>query len=44
MYVCMVITYIWINRVRVTNPARGQLNRNKMNIPLFPYVPENLVS
>ena len=28
---------------KVTNPARGQLNR-KINIPLFPCVPENLVS
>ena len=27
---------------KVANPARGQLNRE--NIPLFPYVPENLVS
>ena len=28
---------------KVANPARGQLNRG-MNIPLSPYVPENLVS
>ena len=28
---------------KVANPARGQLNR-KINIPLSPYVPENLVS
>ena len=28
---------------KVANPARGQLNR-KMNIPLSPCVPENLVS
>ena len=28
---------------KVANPARGQLNR-EMNIPLSPYVPENLVS
>ena len=28
---------------KVANPARGQLNR-KTNIPLSPYVPENLVS
>ena len=41
----MVITY---NKSKdqpgkVTNPARGQLNREK-NIPLSPCVPENLVS
>ena len=31
---------------KVANPARGQLNREngKMNIPLSPCVPENLVS
>ena len=28
---------------KVGNPARGQLNREN-NIPLSPYVPENLVS
>ena len=28
---------------KVANPARGQLNK-EMNIPLFPCVPENLVS
>ena len=28
---------------KVANPARGQLNRGKMNIPLSPCVPENLV-
>ena len=28
---------------KVANPARGQLNREN-NIPLFPCVPENLVS
>ena len=28
---------------KVANPARGQLNR-KDNIPLSPWVPENLVS
>ena len=28
---------------KVANPARGQLNREN-NIPLSPYVPENLVS
>ena len=29
MYVCMVITYsrVRINRGKVANPARGQLNR-----------------
>ena len=37
----MVITYsrVWINRVRLPTPARGQLNRE-----LSPCVPENLVS
>ena len=29
---------------KVANPARGQLNRGKMNILLSPYVPEDLVS
>ena len=28
MYVCMIIR-VWINRVSVTNPARGQLNTGK---------------
>ena len=28
---------------KVANPARGQLNREN-NIPLSPFVPENLVS
>ena len=28
---------------KVTNPARGQLNREN-NIPMYPCVPENLVS
>ena len=28
---------------KIANPARGQLNREN-NIPLFPCVPENLVS
>ena len=36
MYVCMVITYsrVWINRVKVANPARGQLNRENENSPV----------
>ena len=29
---------------KVANPARGQLNRGKMNISPSPLVPENLVS
>ena len=29
---------------KVANPARGQLNRGKINIPLSPCVAENLVS
>ena len=29
---------------KVANPARGQLKTGEMNIPLSPYVPENLVS
>ena len=28
---------------KVANPARGQLNRAKMNFSLSPFVPENLV-
>ena len=28
---------------KVANPARGQLNR-EMNISLFPFAPENLIS
>ena len=33
---CMVITYsrVWINRVKVTNPARGQLNRENEYSPV----------
>ena len=45
MYVCMVITYsrVWINRVRL--PILLVVSRTgKMNIPLSPCVPENLVS
>ena len=44
-YVCMVITYnrVWINRVRM--PILLVVSSTgKMNIPLSPYVPENLVS
>ena len=43
--VCIVITYsrVWIKRVRLPNPARGQLKREN-DIPLSPCVPENLVS
>ena len=44
MYVCMVITYsrVWINRVRL--PILLVVSRTgKMNIPLSPCVPENLV-
>ena len=29
---------------KVANPARGQLNREKMNISLSAFAPENLVS
>ena len=29
---------------KVANPARGQLNREKNHISLFPFAPENLVS
>ena len=46
MYVCMVITYysrVWINPVRL--PILLVVSRTgKMNIPLSPCVPENLVS
>ena len=45
MYVCMVITYsrVWINRVRL--PILLVVSwTGKMNIPLSPCVPENLVS
>ena len=43
VYVCMVITYsrVWINRVRL--PILLVVGRTgKMNIPLSPYVHENL--
>ena len=45
MYVCMVITYsrVWINRVRLPIPLVVSWT-GKMNIPLSPCVPENLVS
>ena len=45
VYVCMVITYsrVWINRVKL--PILLVVSwTGKMNIPLSPYVPENLVS
>ena len=45
MYVCMVITYsrVWINRVKL--PILLVVNcTGKMNIPLSPWVPANLVS
>ena len=29
---------------KVSNPARGQLNRKNNHISLFPFAPENLVS
>ena len=36
MYVCMVITYsrLWINRGKVANPARGQLNTENEYSPV----------
>ena len=45
MYVCMVITYsrVWINRVRLSILLVVSWT-GKMNIPLSPCVPENLVS
>ena len=46
MYVCMYGHYIEQSMDqpgKVANPARGQLNREN-NIPLYPCVPENLVS
>ena len=45
IYVCMVITYsrLWINRLRL--PILLVVSQTgKMNIPLSPYAPENLVS
>ena len=33
---------VWINRVKVANPARGQLNRNEYS--LSPFTPDDLVS
>ena len=29
---------------KATNPARGQLNRESINVSLSPFAPENLVS
>ena len=45
MYVCMVITYsrVWINRVRLPILLVVSLT-GKINIPLSPCVPEDLVS
>ena len=45
MYVCMIITYsrVWINRVRLLILLVVSWT-GKMNIPLSPYVPDNLVS
>ena len=45
VYVCMVITYsrVWINRVRLPILLVVSLT-GKMDIPLSPCVPENLVS
>ena len=46
IFFLMVITYysrVWINRVRLSILLVVSLTR-KMNIPLSPYVPENLVS
>ena len=45
MYVCMVITYsrVWINRVRLPILLVVRWT-GKINIPLSPCVPENLVS
>ena len=46
MYVCIVITYysrVWINRLRL--PVLLKVSRTgKMNIPLSPYAPQNLIS
>ena len=47
MHACMVITYseVWINWVRLPLPILLVASSTwKMNIPLSPYVPENLVS
>ena len=49
MCVCMVITYIIAEYGmgqpgKVANPARGQLNKEKMSFSLSPFVPENMVS
>ena len=47
-YVCMV-THIYYSKImdqpgKVASPARGQLKRNKYNISLSAFAPENLVS
>ena len=33
----------YISTVKVASPARGQLNREKMNVSLSPFAPENLL-
>ena len=45
-YVCMVITYsrVWINRVRLLPILLVISGSGKINIPLSPFAPENLVS
>ena len=45
-YPCMVITYSksMDQPGRVANPARGRLNRQRMNFSLSLIAPENLVS
>ena len=45
MYVCihshhLHCSRVWTNRVKVANPARGQVTREK----LCPFAPENLIS
>ena len=47
MYVCMAthIARVWINRVRLPNPARTwSADQGKMNVSLSAFAPENLVS
>ena len=43
VYVVTHIARVWINRIRLLNPARGQL-KGETNISLSPFAPENLVS
>ena len=43
MNVCMFITYSMNQQGKVTNPARGQLNKKNV-FPLSPFKSENLVS